>query len=315
MSFLTVFTSNDVVVLTFTPFICYFAKNAKINPIPFLVAEFVAANTWSMALIVGNPTNVYLATAAGIDFISYTGVMLVPTVAGGLTAFVVLYLLFNKSLSAPLDPVIEDIHIKDKVLLGVGLIHLSACIILLAISSYIGLEMWLITLCATVSLFIIVEVIKLAHKQPPTELIDCVKRAPWELIPFVLSMFVIVLSLGKYGVTAKIGEFLGGNAVFGYGVASYLSANLINNIPMSVLFSGITATLPADKYLGGVYAAIVGSNIGAFMTPIGALAGIMWTGILKKFDVKFSFSDFIKYGALISAPTLMATLAVLLLFV
>ena len=34
VSILTVFTSNDIIVLTFTPFICYFAKNAKINPLP-----------------------------------------------------------------------------------------------------------------------------------------------------------------------------------------------------------------------------------------------------------------------------------------
>ena len=43
VSLLTVFTSNDIVVLTFTPFICYFAKNANISPKPYLVAEFVAA--------------------------------------------------------------------------------------------------------------------------------------------------------------------------------------------------------------------------------------------------------------------------------
>ena len=36
-SILTVFTANDIIILTFTPFICYFAKNAKINPIPYLV--------------------------------------------------------------------------------------------------------------------------------------------------------------------------------------------------------------------------------------------------------------------------------------
>ena len=72
VSVLTVFTSNDIVILTFTPFICYFAKNTKINPIPYLVAEFAAANTWSMMLIIGNPTNIYLGSYANISFISTT---------------------------------------------------------------------------------------------------------------------------------------------------------------------------------------------------------------------------------------------------
>ena len=53
VSVLTVFTSNDIIVLTFTPFICYFAKNAEIDPLPYLFCEFVAANTWSMLLIIG----------------------------------------------------------------------------------------------------------------------------------------------------------------------------------------------------------------------------------------------------------------------
>ena len=35
-SVLTVFTSNDVVILTLTPFICFFSKRSKINPLPYL---------------------------------------------------------------------------------------------------------------------------------------------------------------------------------------------------------------------------------------------------------------------------------------
>ncbi|MBQ8911324.1 MAG: hypothetical protein IJY89_01990, partial [Clostridia bacterium] len=95
VSVLTVFTSNDVIILSFTPFICYFSKNARIDPLPYLAAEFVAANTWSMTLIIGNPTNIYLATANGIDFLTYIKVMLLPTLGAGLTAFLALFLLFR----------------------------------------------------------------------------------------------------------------------------------------------------------------------------------------------------------------------------
>ena len=64
VAILTIFTSNDIVILTFTPFICFFCKHAKIKALPYLIAEFAAANTWSMMFIIGNPTNIYLATAA-----------------------------------------------------------------------------------------------------------------------------------------------------------------------------------------------------------------------------------------------------------
>ena len=68
VAILTIFTSNDIVILTFTPFICYFCKNAKISPLPYLIAEFAAANLYSMLLIIGNPTNIYLASSSNIDF-------------------------------------------------------------------------------------------------------------------------------------------------------------------------------------------------------------------------------------------------------
>ncbi|MDD4543017.1 MAG: ArsB/NhaD family transporter, partial [Clostridia bacterium] len=54
-----------------------------------------------------------------------------------------------------------------------------------------------------------------------------------------------------------------------------------------------------------------GSNIGAFLTPVGALAGIMWTSLLKKHDIKYTFADFIRYGIVISVPTIFASLFVL----
>jgi arsenical pump membrane protein len=120
VSVLTVFTSNDIIILSFTPFICYFAKNAKINPIPYLAAEFVAANTWSMALIIGNPTNIYLATAYGVDFLSYVKIMILPTLFAGIIAFMALLLLFRKKLSTPIEGEADDVVIEDKLPGSIG---------------------------------------------------------------------------------------------------------------------------------------------------------------------------------------------------
>ena len=313
VSVLTVFTSNDIIILTFTPFICYFAKNAKISPLPYLFTEFIAANTWSMALIIGNPTNIYLATANGIGFAEYFLKMILPTFGAGLVSFLFLFLLFRKKLSQPISASDAKAEIKDKVLLVIGLVHLALCTVLLAISSYIKLEMWYISLGFAVSLFICTLICAAIRKKKPAELAACLKRAPWQLIPFVLSMFVLILSLSENGVTGKLCDLFGETAtVFKYGIASFLSANVINNIPMSVLFSSIAEPLAGTQTgLRAVYASIVGSNIGAFLTPIGALAGIMWSSILKTHGVKFRFQDFVKYGVIISVPAILTALAVL----
>lgn len=309
VSVLTVFTSNDVIILSFTPFICYFAKNAKINAIPYLAAEFVAANTWSMTLIIGNPTNIYLATANGIGFVEYLKVMIIPTLLSGLVAFAMLYLLFHKQLKQPICGEAEDVVIKEKFSLWVGIVHLAVCTVMLAISSYVGVEMWAVSACAVGSLVIWCLLIDLFSKRLPNELIACMKRAPWQLVPFVLSMFVMTIVLADKGVTAAIGEFLGSEfTLLRYGVASFVAANVVNNIPMSVLFCSIMEAASPAVMTKAVFATIVGSNVGAFLTPIGALAGIMWSGILNEHGLKFGYLDFLKIGVTVAVPALSSAL-------
>lgn len=314
VSVLTVFTSNDIIILSFTPFICFFSKSAGISPVPYLAAEFIAANTWSMALIIGNPTNIYLAGSYDIGFAEYFKVMFLPTVASGTVAFFVLYVVFRKRLSAPIRPSYTEVKIKDRTLLTVGILHLAVCTFFLAIGYYINVEMWLVSLLAAMSLFVCVGAVSLLRKRNPVELWHCLKRAPWQLIPFVLSMFVMILALSEKGFTAEISKLLGdGDVVYKYGISSFLSANIINNIPMSVLFCEVVETLSGTDKIAAIYATVIGSNIGAFLTPIGALAGIMWTSILKEHKIKFGYAEFIKIGAIVSVPTILAAFGVLAL--
>ena len=302
-SILTVFTSNDIIILTFTPFICFFCKRANINPIPYLVAEFVAANTWSMFLIIGNPTNIYLATSLNISFLDYVKTMYLPTIGAGFTSFLILFLLFYKKLKTPIEDVdVQEVKIADKYMLIIGLTHLILCIIGLSVCSYLDIEMWVISLSAAVSLFICISVYILITKKKFVVLEKTLKRAPLELIPFVLSMFVIVLALKYQGVTQKLYDLLFTNQDgIVYTLTSALFANVLNNIPMSVLFSSI---LQEGASYRAVFGAIVGSNLGAILTPVGALAGIMWSNILRRSDVKYTFVDFMKYGVIIGVPTL-----------
>ncbi len=308
VSILTVFTSNDIVVLTFTPFICYFAKHAKIDPLPYLFAEFVAANTWSMALMIGNPTNIYLATSAGVDFLGYLRVMLLPTLFAGGVSLLMLWLLFSRKLHAPMIPSVAKEHVKGKFSVGLALFSLGTCIFLMVISSYISLPMWLIAVGCCIFMYLSVISERILRHRTLSPVGASVLRAPFDVAPFVISMFLLVMCLARVGVTDALSRvLLGEGEILRTGVASFFAANLVNNIPMSVLFSSVVApsgivSMPA------MYAAVIGSNVGAFFTPMGALAGIMWLTLLRQHDVKLSFGNFVAYGAMISIPTLLAAL-------
>lgn len=304
---LTVFTSNDIVVLTFTPFICYFAKNARIDPLPYLIAEFVSANTWSMMLIVGNPTNIYLAAGGGISFLSYLQKMLLPSLLAGFVSFLVLWLLFGKKLAAPILGSAPVQQISDRPSVALGLLSLLGCIVLMTLSSYLNFAMWLIAAVACVGLYVSATLLLLVRRRSLLLPLRGLLRAPLDVIPFVLSMFVSVLALHKYGATVRLAQLLCGRGeIFSFGVASLLAANLLNNIPMSVLFSSVVEA--GGSGTGILLASVIGSNIGAFLTPVGALAGIMWIAMLREHGVSLSFRKFMLYGVTVAVPALLAAL-------
>lgn len=315
-SILTIFTSNDVVILTMTPFICFFAERSKINPIPYLVGEFVAANTWSLMFVIGNPTNIYLATSSGITFVDYFKVMSIPTLVGGVFELILLLLIFHKPLKQPLMENEVIYTIEDKVPVIVGVVDLLICLTFLIISNYLHLEMWYIAAICALSLLIFVLIYSIFKKKTFEHVVETLKRLPYQLIPFFLSMFVIVVGLKYQGINQHFADFLGNNnTIWVYGYTSFLASNLINNIPMSILFTDLTSQLLETEFLKGVYASIIGSNIGAFLTPIGALAGIMFSGLVNDNNVRFTFIDFIKYGAIISIPVITIILGMLVLFI
>lgn len=301
VSVLTIFTSNDIVILTFTPFIILFSKKAKINPLPYLICEFVNANTYSMLLSIGNPTNIYLSSSQNISFIYYLSKMWLPTLLAGISTLLIMLLIFRKDLSKKIENVeIEEASLNNKPLVIINLVILALTTIFLVISNYIQIEMWLICLSSMVllSLILLVYTIKSKNK---TYLFETYKRLPYNLIPFIISMFILVLSLKENGIISHLQNVLDTLSInkyaegFTYTISSTLFDNVINNIPMSVLYSSI---LEGKSELA-LFSTIIGSNIGAYLSPIGALAGIMWMSILKKYDLNFNFISFVKFGLIL----------------
>jgi arsenical pump membrane protein len=314
IALLTIITSNSTIILTFTPFICYFAKHCGINPIPFLFTEFAAANTWSMFLLIGNATNTYIAYSFDISFVEYISVMALPTVFAAIVSFAMLLILFGKQLKEPLSFVELEVQIKNLPALIVGVIGLGVCTVLLIVSSYVGLEMWLISSVSAVTVMVAGTICYLAKKQGMYKTNKTLRRMPWHLVPFLLSMYVVILSLDNAGVTDKLSQLLSNDyPILTFGALSALSSNFMNNIPMSLLFTPILKGLDSASSLGGVYATIIGSNMGSLLTPIASMSAIMWRSVIRHKHVDFSFGKFVKYGLFMFLPTISAALGGLML--
>jgi len=316
IAILTIFTSNDIVILTFTPFILYFSNKGKINPIPYLVMEFVAANTYSMILSIGNPTNIYLASAFSLDFIDYFINMIIPSLFVGASSLIILLLLFKKELKKPISSFdMNKSNITNKPLCIICLIHLIITTLLLAISNYLNLEMWIICLSLAISLLIFLIGFSIKRKTI-LYVTSTLRRIPYSLIPFILGMFTIIMALDSHNVFSYIneafnalGKYIPLDVIYLY--TSTLSCNIVNNIPMTLAFESILSNTLNHQL---VYATIIGSNIGAILTPVGALAGIMWLRILKNNNIEYSFLDFMKNGIILTIGLLLAsTIAILII--
>jgi len=306
VAILTIFTSNDILILTFTPFICYFTKRANIDATPYIISEFVAANAWSMFFFIDNPTNIYLCSIFGINFIEYTVKMFLPTIVAGIVSQTIVYLLFMKKLNKPITVCDEEVVKPNKTYLSIGLVGLFGAIVLMAVSSYINLQLWYIPLICGALTYIAVFFVTIKNGNGDRKIVfNSLKKLPYPLIPFLISMSIIVASLNNIGFIQIVGDFLVGKGIFAIGILSFLSGNLINNIPMSMLFADILLSFSATA--NEVFVVVISSNICAFLTPVGALAGIMFMNILKQNDVKLSFAKFMLYGIIISIPTLLSS--------
>eukprot|EP00735_Rhodelphis_limneticus_P011772 TRINITY_DN4913_c0_g1::TRINITY_DN4913_c0_g1_i1::g.16694::m.16694 TRINITY_DN4913_c0_g1::TRINITY_DN4913_c0_g1_i1::g.16694 ORF type:complete len:620 (-),score=122.46,sp/P96678/YDFA_BACSU/28.89/2e-15,sp/P96678/YDFA_BACSU/27.69/2e-06,ArsB/PF02040.10/7.8e-13,ArsB/PF02040.10/1.2e-20,CitMHS/PF03600.11/9.2e-22,CitMHS/PF03600.11/0.00015,CitMHS/PF03600.11/2.1e+02,DUF2953/PF11167.3/0.23 TRINITY_DN4913_c0_g1_i1:467-2326(-) len=158
-SALTLVTSNDIVILTLTPIVCYACKFSKVNPEPFLFAEFIPANIWSSALYVGNPTNVIIADAIDLNPLRFSYWLCFPAVVAGFTSLAVIYLKFHSSLPTQLTVLDQDITgvLRDPAGAIFGAIWLALCLICILLSSnvHVDVPVWAITLFfATTKFFI-----------------------------------------------------------------------------------------------------------------------------------------------------------------
>lgn len=95
---------NDPIVLSGTPFLAYMTRvssNIK-RPRAWIFTQFAVANIASAILVSSNPTNLVLAGAFSIKFITYTANMIVPVVITAILLFpVLLFVVFRSKDEIP----------------------------------------------------------------------------------------------------------------------------------------------------------------------------------------------------------------------
>lgn len=301
ISLLTIATNNDIIIIV-TPIMIYFAKASKIKPMPYLIMVCFVLNTLSTTFLTTNVSNLYLGSFFGITYFDYLAKLTPVSLILMLILYVLLILVFYKDLKVKIEVEVEKEPIKNKFLLVLGLTSLALTTVFLIISNLINVEMYLITLIFALIDLIIGSIYCFIKKEDKIYIFKPVKTLPYEFIPFLISMFIIISSLNQTDLLLQIGNLLNSiesieAEVFAYGLTSAISANLVNNVPMSLLYANIL-NANALTTVDNVYAAILASNLCALITPCGALSSLMFMRICKENEVKISYLDYMKFAPL-----------------
>ena len=77
---LSAFLDNVTTVLLVGPMTITIARMLKVNPVPFLMTQILASNVGGTATLIGDPPNIMIGSAAGLDFVDFltnTGLVVV----------------------------------------------------------------------------------------------------------------------------------------------------------------------------------------------------------------------------------------------
>ncbi|KAJ3780326.1 hypothetical protein GGU10DRAFT_153206 [Lentinula aff. detonsa] len=148
---LSVFLGNDPVILSGTVFLVYYTTATELEPMPWLISEFAAANTASMVLFVGNITNVVVCEGFAINNVAFTAYTILPFLACTVVCFLALALQFRDERHIPrklrttgkLDP---RSVIRDPGGALVGSLILGTCLVVIIIVSFFKIDVWKISL-------------------------------------------------------------------------------------------------------------------------------------------------------------------------
>jgi len=143
----------------------------------------------------------------------------------------------------------------------------------------------------------------------------CIVNCPWAVLPFVFGMFTLVNALNIFGwidafsskIIAVIPEDEGNSmraiaiSTFLMTTISFVLCMLLSNQPASILLAQVLIApsfnkLPTMVRTGGMLGVLEGANVGGCWSIMGALAGILWSTILRNKGIKIGYLQFMKIG-------------------
>lgn len=313
------FLDNVTTIIVMIPVSILLSEKLDINPIPFIIAESIAANIGGSATLIGDPPNIIIGSYSQYSFNEFL-INLGPIALINLVVFVILSRIFfmkDLKISKQKRELIMNIDaseaLKSNAPFKRYISIFLAVIIGFMLHKYFYLPPSLIAIIGA-------SIIILLTRKDPDKFLS---KIDWNTIFFFVGLFIIVGGVEKTGVldflARKILSFtkndLSLTSMLIFWLSNVASA-FIDNIPFTVTLAPMikNTIIPAimksndSLFLKQVGYALwwslsLGACLGGNGTLVGSSSNIVAANIANRKGYKISFCLFTKYGMVFATST------------
>jgi len=295
---------NDTVCLVMTPLVLAVVVEARLPPLPYLLALASAANVGGVVSFSGNPQNMIVGAAAhgSITFGQYFLVTLPAgavclAVNAALIAWLFRFELPKGTLAErrPPRPAV-DVALTIKAL---------AALALFAVLAVVGTSLAGAAMCAAAALLV-------AARSGAR---DVFKHIDWTLLAFFGGLFVVVTGIAHAGLLQDVfdavapvvarGDLAGDLAFIALIV---IGSNIVSNVPLVLVAVAWIPHMPEPTW--GYIMLAVASTLAGNLTLFGSVANIIVMEIAGPRG-EISFWRFLRYGSVITVANLVLAFGLL----
>jgi len=317
---ISAFLPNVTTIMIILPVTILICSELGVNAVPFIITQAIASNVGGTATLIGDPPNVMIGSAVGLNFMDFVFNLTPIIVLITIIDVAVVYLIFHKSMTVSNEKMArirefdDRLLITDRPLMIKSIVVIVGMIVCFLLQGVLKLETAVIALGFAV-------IMLLVSKTKNVEKI-LAEDIEWGSIFFFIGLFMVVGGLVETGfitvMASKVVQLTNGNMQMTSDIivwASGILSAIVDNIPfvatMIPLIKGIGVGLGTNgnEMIKPLWWALsLGACLGGNGTLVGASANIVSAGIANKNGYKITFWGFTKYGALITFVNLIVSM-------
>ena len=293
-------------VLLTVPITFSITSQLKVDVKPFLFAQILSSNIGGTATLIGDPPNIMIASAVGLQFMDFIYNLTGPAIVIFIITMAILILLYKKHLVTKPELQEKIMHLDEKSQIADPAL-LKKCLFVLAITiSMFALHGQLHLETATAALTGASILLLISYTLNEAMIAKALSKVEWLAIFFFAGLFALVGGLVETGVikmlAAEAIKITNGSveatALLILWMSAFASA-FIDNIPF------VATLIPLIKDMGEMglsnlepmwWSLALGACLGGNGTLIGASANVVVASMAAQRGRPITFIEFMKIG-------------------